>query len=206
MKLLKFAFIAIMGLTVALTSCNKSDVMPTTDDTSALNDFLFLATAGDSTVTGGKHGKGCHLTQVAVADLPAVITSYITTNYAGSTIKNAGTDSLSNYIVLVTLADASHIGLKFDSAGTFVSVLAHKGKGTAVLVADLPAAITTYVSSTYAGSTIEHAMKDTAGNYMLMVVKADGTKVGLGFDSAGVFKSELTVKGKGGKGGKGKGH
>jgi hypothetical protein len=89
----------------------------------------------------------------------------------------------------------------------FIKEVSGKGHGgEKVDVSTLPTSITTYISTTYAGSTVNSARKSSDGKYGVLVTKADGTKVMLGFDAAGVFLNELTMKEKGGKGkGKGKG-
>lgn len=64
------------------------------------------------------YGKKAKLTEVAVADLPASVGTYVTANYAGYTIKKAGKDTDGNLIV--GLSDGTnHKALKFDSAGVF---------------------------------------------------------------------------------------
>lgn len=64
------------------------------------------------------YGKKAKLTEVAVADLPASVGAYVTTNYAGYTIKKAGKDTDGNLIV--GLSDGTnHKALKFDAAGLF---------------------------------------------------------------------------------------
>lgn len=64
------------------------------------------------------YGKKAKLTEVAVADLPASVGTYVTANYAGYTIKKAGKDADGNLIV--GLSDGTnHKALKFDSAGVF---------------------------------------------------------------------------------------
>ncbi|MEA5458340.1 PepSY-like domain-containing protein [Arcicella sp. LKC2W] len=64
------------------------------------------------------YGKKARLTEVAVADLPASVGTYVTANYAGYTIKKAGKDADGNLIV--GLSDGTnHKALKFDSAGVF---------------------------------------------------------------------------------------
>ena len=70
-------------------------------------------------------GQGPDLTAVAVSSLPAIITSYISTNYAGATIDKAGQEKTSNdYIVAITTTDKKHVLLLFGSDGTFKKALA----------------------------------------------------------------------------------
>jgi hypothetical protein len=66
---------------------------------------------------------------------------------------------------------------------------------TEIELASLPTAIKTYVSTNYAGATIDRAATNTNGEYAVHVVKADGTHVGLLFDKSGVFLAVKTGKG-----------
>lgn len=190
----------------AFTSCNNDGVFPADDDASALADFMFLATTNDTTSTGRSHGK-CNVTEVAITDLPAAVTSYITANYAGATIDRAGKLDNGNFVVKVTKADATHTGLVFDAAGAFVSEKTHKGGkgGTPVAVADLSATIKAYIAANYAGATAEKAFTNAEGKFFVVIKKADATFVGLGFNADGSFISEMSKKRKGGHGGKSKG-
>ncbi|SOD77940.1 PepSY-like domain-containing protein [Spirosoma fluviale] len=65
-------------------------------------------------------GKGTSLTIVAASSLPAAITAYINTNYAGATINKAAQEATTNnYIVYITTADNKRVVLVFGSDGTF---------------------------------------------------------------------------------------
>jgi hypothetical protein len=207
MKNLKVLILALFAAVVGLSSCENLGLSPaeTTDD-SAFVDFMFLATA-DSSSSGGKHhnGKKHNMTEIETSALPTTVTAYITANYAGSSIKRAAQSDSGKYAVHIVLADSTHKGLLFDAAGVFVKEFSGKGHGGEKIdITTLPAAVTSYISSTYAGSTISGARKSSDGKYGVLVTKADGTKILLGFDAAGVFLNELNMKGKGGKG-KGKG-
>ncbi|MFB0908963.1 MAG: hypothetical protein ACI9V1_001939 [Spirosomataceae bacterium] len=188
----------------AFTACeNDNSISPfSTDDESALLDFMFLATANDSTNTNSDHKKGwrggkkCNVTEVAIADLPAAITSYITANYADATVDRAGTLENGNYVVKITKTDATHAGLIFDAGGVFVAEKTGKrgSRGTEVAVADLPATVTAYITANYAGATIKKGMTNEEGKFLLIVQKADDTYVGVGFEADGTFISEMTRK------------
>lgn len=75
------------------------------------------------------HHKGDHapLTDIAVASLPAKITTYITAQYPKATIKKAGKDTKTNEIVVFILtADNKRIVLIFAADGTFKKAVAGK--------------------------------------------------------------------------------
>ena len=64
------------------------------------------------------HAKRAKLTEVAVANLAATITGYITTNYAGAEIKKAGTNADGQYFVGIVLDSRVKV-LLFNADGTF---------------------------------------------------------------------------------------
>ncbi|MDI9878143.1 PepSY-like domain-containing protein [Flectobacillus longus] len=68
-----------------------------------------------------KYGKKAKLTAVDITTLPASVASYVTTNYAGYTIKKAGTNADGNLFVGIA-NDTTRVVLVFDSTGTFVKV------------------------------------------------------------------------------------
>ncbi len=84
---------SLAALVVSLNACNNKAVDPSTVG-------AFARTAGVvSTSLAGLH----NLTTVAVSSLPATITSYISTNYAGATIDKAVQEKTSSdYIVAIT--------------------------------------------------------------------------------------------------------
>lgn len=141
----------------------------------------------------GGHGPGGHgrdsLSQVAVTSLPTAITSYITANYAGATINAAGKDATRGYIVMVTLADGTRKALLFNTDGTFVQdvVRGVKGNYSVVAVSALPAAITSYISTNYAGSTVKLAGKNPTGQYKVIVQLSTGQLAELTFAADGTF-------------------
>lgn len=179
-----------------LTSCSPIDNISPDEAVSALVDFSF---ASDS--TGGKrHGGKHNITQIEASALPTAVTGYISTNYAGSTISRAGKLEDGSFVVHVNKADGSHVGLKFDAEGKFLSEKTQKAPHKHITAAELPAAVTAYVTANYAGGTIEKAAVKEDGSFVVIVKKADATIVGAGFTAAGTFSGEVEMKGKSGKG------
>lgn len=203
MKKLKVSFLMLFGLAVLFTACNQDNVEPFDLDAGeqAVLDMVFLASTNDSTTTQGGHK---HMTEVAEADLPAAITTYISTNYEGSTIKRAGTNSeTGEYGVLVLKADGSHVGVRFATDGTFIAEHVRMSKsGTSVAVEDLPTAVTAYISTTYPDATIKGARQSDDGKIGVVIQLADESHKGLAFDAEGVYTGELTMKKRGHKRGK----
>lgn len=189
MKKSLFFVFALVGLFLA--SCNRDEVSAVEDDlTESLQLSAARAAATSDTVTKQKcKGK---LTEIAAADLPAAITSYISSNYAGAEIQFAGKDSAGQIVVGLKLADGTHQGLLFNADGTFNKALEKYKRGaklTKVEVSALPAAITTYIAEKYAGYEIKNAGTNTEGVYFIAIKNTDTVKV-LQFDAKGAFVEE----------------
>jgi Putative beta-lactamase-inhibitor-like, PepSY-like len=210
MKKVFLALFAICGFSFAFVSCKLSTVDPNATAAvsnaadAAVADFTALATADTiKKDKGPKHGhdkpdstKKIQLTQIDLAALPNAITTYISTNYVGSTINKAAQNAdKTKYFVSITKADGTKALLEFDSAGAFVNERTHKEhlKGTKIEVSALPAIITAYIAKNYAGSTTKRAIQTTAG-YLVDIVKADTTVVGLLFNTDGTFVKEVAIK------------
>jgi hypothetical protein len=205
MKKLLFMLTAAMGLFVA--SCKQGDVTPSSSDD--ILDAVSASAARTAAVSDTATKKVCkgNITSVDPAALPSAITTYISTNYAGASIKFAGKDAVGQYLVGIE-KDTVRTGLLFDANGVFIKAMVHyakQSKLTEVAVTALPAAITTYISTNYAGYTIKRAGTDASGNYLVGILDSAGTtRVVLQFTSAGVFTAVKEVpphQGKGGKGG-----
>lgn len=134
---------------------------------------------------------------IAIADLLPAITTYINTNYAGATITTAHSESDGSFDVLLKIADGSIVKLNFKADGSFVSAKALKANGnhkhdhnnnhTPVVIADLLPAITTYITSNYAGATITSSHKESDGSFDVFVTTASGAKLNINFSASGGF-------------------
>jgi Putative beta-lactamase-inhibitor-like, PepSY-like len=194
MKNLQFLLIALFSATFMFTACESTDIIPLDD--SAYLDLTFMATADSShTHKGGSKGEKGKMNEIDPATLPASVTAYITTTYAGSTVKHAAKTESGKFVVHLILADKSNKGLVFDETGKFLSAKNQgKNKGVKVEISALPKAVTDYITTTYPGSKIKKAYKSDTGNFGVEVEKADKTKVMVGFDATGKFLSELAHK------------
>ncbi|MCF0058265.1 hypothetical protein [Dyadobacter sp. CY356] len=202
----KVAALLVVSLGVLIASCNKDDsgMSPTTDTSTDVSLETVSTTAArfsiesDSVTTHVCKGK---LTEVAVADLSTAITTYISTTYPSSTIKFAATDQSGKIVVTILLADGTTPkGLIFNADGTFKEELKHfehKAKLTEVGVADLPATITSYITTTYAGAEIKKAGTNADEQYFVGIVIDSKVKVLL-FNADGTFNKELDKPMKGG--------
>lgn len=182
---------ALCGLFLA--SCKQQDASPSDDEIlNSMEASSARSAASSDTITKQKcKGK---LTSVEITSLAASITNYINTNYAGATIKFAGTDEKAQTVVGLEL-NSVRTGLLFDANGAFIQKLekfGEKSKLTKVEITALPASITAYVTANYAGFTIKRAGTNTDGNYIVGIKNDTDHKV-LKFDATGKFVEEMAI-------------
>lgn len=222
-------FSCVAALIVGLNACNNTSVDPNASSAARVSG------ATSSSATSGTATCPSNLTAVDIATLPTAITTYISTNYAGATIKDARKDANGNYIVAITLNNSLTL-LLFDSAGTFQKEATmkfgpapgdsahhhfrgdsthahapgdsahahapgdttnhpHRGPGpdlTSVAVSSLPAAITSYITTNYAGATISKADQEkVSGDYVVLITTSAKKYVVLLFGSDGTFIKAL---------------
>jgi predicted benzoate:H+ symporter BenE len=164
-KNLSFAFLAFVSLLV--TSCSDSTVEPAGIDLNITSN----ATAGDGI-------------KVAAADLPAAITTYISTNYAGKTITK--TEKYANKYEVV-LSDTTK--LEFSLTGEFLEV--SKGGDKKVsddLIVALPQVILNYIAQKYPGATIIKAEKELTKYEVIL-----SNRIKLEFTLNGTFKKAKSI-------------
>lgn len=180
----------------ALWSCNQNQ---TVSPDAAISTARLTA---DST------GFFCRdsLTKIDVSALPATVTGYISTSYAGATIDYAAKDDAGNFLVAITQSGQRQSFL-FNADGTFNKELllrgGDRGKGhgpghkggdrdslTKVAVANLPAAITSYITTHYASATIVTAALDATRGYIIMIMQ-DSQRRALLFNADGTFTQEI---------------
>ena len=208
MKKMIAMLVALTGLWVAGCQKDNSGLTPAEESTeleSVVGAAARYSVTTDSVTVGKCKGK---LTEIATADLSAAITGYITSNYVGATVKFAAKDAEGKVVVAIVLADGTAKGLLFNADGTFNAELKQhpkKAKLTKIEVSALPAAITSYISTTYAGAEIKQAGTNAAGEYFVGILVDAKVKVLL-FKADGTFNKELEkpefAPGKPGKPGK----
>lgn len=146
----------------------------------------------------GWHHGGCfdnrdgkHRDTVALSALPASITAYLASNYAQDTLLNAFVKKNGDYIVI-----SKNNGLfatAFTSSGTFIihtALPVRDGKVTAVTAEALPAAITSYLTTTYPGYVFGKAYAFSLSGQVkgyCVVIESNSTKYALLFDASGNF-------------------
>lgn len=152
----------------------------------------------------GYHEGGCfgdrdrqHKDTISLSSLPAGITNYFTTNYSQDTLVRAYQNSDSSYIVF-SIDNGSFANI-FDATGTFirrVELHANTNKAMALSQADLPAAIATYLTSTYPNYVFKQAFSFSQNGTLLgyiVALDANGTKYAVQFDALGKFVGAITI-------------
>jgi hypothetical protein len=179
-----------------ITSAHKEsdgsfDVFVTTASGAKLN-INFSASGTFVAVSSDDIHHSDNGTVIAVADLSAIIKTYISTNYVGSTIVSAERESDGTFEVHILTADGLKLELKFKADGTFVSLSSHSNNHypsneASVAIANLLADIKTYIATNYVGATVKEAHIESDGTYDVIITTAAGIKVKLNFSATGVF-------------------
>jgi hypothetical protein len=134
---------------------------------------------------------------VALTSLPTPITNYFATNYPGDTLLRAFINIDSSYLVIS--ANNGLYATVFTANGTFVKrVLLPAGPEQPQPVAQtaLPAAILTYLTTTYPNYVFEKAFSLSAGSNVqgyLVIIDANSTKYAVEFDTSGNFISAKVI-------------
>lgn len=158
---------------------------------------VYFTSAGIYVSSSSSTTSSIH-TAIAISSLLVDITNYITTTYPGSTITSAYTDTDGSFDVYITTAAGLNVKLYFTSAGVFVSASSSSSTSvshthTAVALSTLPAAISTYVTTNYAGATITLAYLESDGTYDVYITTTAGTSVKLDFTAAGVYQTSSSA-------------
>jgi hypothetical protein len=218
---------------ITFVSCQK-DTTAVTEATET-SDVIAVAGISGSILTTAKVGatdpsdsiyvihecaRGSHRDSIAAASLPATITSYLATNYAGYTFQKAYTvedrnNVITGYVVVIVF-NGNPVGLEFNAAGSFLRVLEQRegkdrqGKGwhnggrfddrdgkrrDTVALTALPAAVTSYFAANYALDTLVAAFRNRDSS-LLVLSKNNGVFATV-FTAAGSFISHIQLPAKG---------
>jgi hypothetical protein len=184
--------LAICG--IWLGGCQKETANPeSTSDTgieTVVASVARMAVASDSVTV--KNCKG-RLKEINSTDLAAAVTSYISEQYAGASVKFAAQDDSGKVVVAIVLADGTVKGLLFNADSTFSRELKQhtpKAKLTKIEAAALPATVTSYITTNFAGATVKEAATNADGSYFVAITIGDAVKV-LVFNADGTFSKEL---------------
>ncbi|MEL1241450.1 PepSY-like domain-containing protein [Flavobacterium flavipallidum] len=126
---------------------------------------------------------------LTVADIPADITTYITTNYSGATIKGGHIEPDGTYEIYLLTSDNVKLKLTFTATYEFVSETTRTdfGDHTSISLTELITAIKTYIETNYPGAVINGAHRERDGDIEVYITTTDASKLELEFTSAGVF-------------------
>ncbi len=149
---------------------------------------------------GGPFGyrNGKHQDTIAISALPATITAYFTANYPADTLDHAVINPDSSYVVFSH--DSGIFATAFSAKLAFVSrqqLMTPPAPPTPVTAANLPAAITTYLTTTYPGYVFDKAFSfgknGTIKNYVVLI-EANSTRYAVEFDASGSFVKSVAIK------------
>lgn len=163
---------------------------------------LHFDASGNFVASKGGHGPGpgeANETTITVDKLPTAITDYLTATYAGYTLVSAEQAADSAGVVIyyetVITSGGKTFQLNFDATGK----LLQRGKGgggkpvgTSLTADKLLPAITTYLTTNYAGYTFDEAYQATTRDGVTMYavkITLSSVKYFLLFDANGAFVS-----------------
>jgi hypothetical protein len=193
--------LCLMALVVA-SSCKKESSVTNADQAAGIQ---AAATATQSVaVSTNATGDSVYITHtceprdrrdsIAATALPATVSSYLTTNYAGYTLVKAfkisdASGTLKGYVTIINF-NGNPVGIVFDANGNFVKVLEQRegrdlreGRGyheggcfehrdgkqrDTVALSALPASVTAYMTANYPTDTVVRASKTREGAYVLI--------------------------------------
>jgi len=133
---------------------------------------------------------------VAVSALPSAISQYFKTNYPADTLLHAVINPDSSYTIISK--DDGLFATTFSSSFKFIArlQLMPPAPQKAVSAAELPASITTYLTTTYPGYVFNNAFEilkgSTVENYVVFI-NANNTCYALTFDGSGTFVKSNTL-------------
>lgn len=152
----------------------------------------------------GYHEGGCfsnrdgmHKDTISLSSLPSSIISYLNTNYPQDTLVRAYRNCDSSYIVFSI--DNGSFATIFNSSGVFVKrVELHNEKNRPMVLSEsaLPAAVQSYLTTTYPNYVFEQAFSFTKNGTLLgyvVVIDANNTKYAVQFDASGNFVGAITL-------------
>ena len=140
---------------------------------------------------------GFHADTIALSAIPTAVKTYFATTYPTDTLTVASIAPDGNYVLISknTLLYATVI----TPAGVLVShtqLEAHGGIHTAVIAANLSAAITTYLTTTYPGYVFDKAYSETVKSVLQgydVFITSNNTKYVVEFNASGTFVSAKAI-------------
>ncbi|WDF80593.1 PepSY-like domain-containing protein [Mucilaginibacter sp. KACC 22773] len=140
---------------------------------------------------------GKHRDTIALTALPAAVTSYFKATYPTDTLLHASITPDSAY-ALVSKNNGLFITI-IKATGTLIKRIQidkHVGAHVAVTAANLPAAITTYLTTTYPGYVFDKAFSHSVSGVIKgydVEITSNSTKYVVVFDATGTFVKAFAV-------------
>jgi hypothetical protein len=140
---------------------------------------------------------GKHRDTIAISALPAAVTSYFKTTYPTDTLLHASITPDSAYVLISKNNGLFATAIKAN--GTLIKrtqIDKHAGKHTAIAETSLPAAITTYLTTTYPGYVLDKAFSYSVSGTLKgydVVITSNSTKYAVVFDASGIFVKAFAV-------------
>jgi hypothetical protein len=140
---------------------------------------------------------GKHRDTIALSAIPSVVKTFFTTTYPKDTLLHAGVTPDSTYVLISK--DSVLYATNITSAGKLIKRIKleqHGGKHAAIIAANLPVAITTYLTATYPAYVFEKAFVETASSVVkgyTVFITSNNTRYAVSFDAAGTFVSARAI-------------
>lgn len=178
-----------MVLMILFASCKKDATVTPVVTT------VISAVTTDATTLSDVETLSCQLPDtVSAANLPAALTSYLTTNYASATtqfvyaVKANGT--ITGYVANL-LSGTTHTSTRFDAAGNFVKAVvlpAHSGfamfQTDTVGVSTLPTALQTYLTANNTTFTVQRIFREADSTYTIIATQTGASTYVMSYSNA----------------------
>ena len=134
---------------------------------------------------------------IALSAIPSAVLTYFTTNYPTDTLLHASITPDTNYVLLSK--NKVLYATMISSSGTLIkriSLDAKPGLHTTVAESALPAAITTYLTTTYPGYVFNKAFADSINGTVKVYhvfITVNSTNYVIDFDGTGTFIKAITL-------------
>jgi hypothetical protein len=209
--------------TIGFIACNKeisSSIETSTSAVIAVAASETAATTGtsaDSVYVIQFCARGSQRVSIAEGNLPAAVTTYLTTNYTSYTFNKAfainnSSGTTTAYVAIIYYNDKP-VAVLFDSSGNFIKVLEQREKGDldghgwheggrfcdrdglqkdTVAISALPSSILNYISVNYPQDTLVKAFKNNYDGSYVVISKDNGLFATI-FDSNENFIKRVTL-------------
>lgn len=201
----------LAGSFMSIAGANAADTTSTTSSSSS-------STAAPSAPTFKAHTPE----EAVTGDLATTLSDLAKAKVAGATVDRVEKDSdgVATYEVHMTKTDGTHVTVNFDANNNITSVDTMpaggpggpggfgKGNPPAEVTGTIATTLSDLAKAKVADATVDHVFKDTRNGaaYVVLMKKADGTRVAVHFDANNAILSVDTPPAGGPKGMGGKGH